>query len=435
MHIPSVSLVFAGAFVAAVVVGTALRLWLSGRQIAAVKTNANRVPEAFVNRVPLADHQKAADYTVATVRFGRRSLVVDIVITLALTVGGAIGAIDLLWQRTGWGQPWRGALVILTVVCLTGLIDLPFSIWRTFKLEARFGFNRTTAKLFIMDLAKSALLGLLLGGPIVLGALTLMDHAGRLWWLWAWAGWLALMLLMTWGWPAFIAPLFNKFSPLTDSQLRARIESLLERCGFAARGVFVVDGSRRSSHGNAYFTGMGRHKRIVFFDTLLERLTHPEVEAVLAHELGHFKLKHVRKRLLVGIAGSFAGLALLGWLAAQPAFYSAFGVQTPSSHAALLIFMFVTPAFTFFATPLSSLWSRRHEFEADAFAAQYASAADLANALVKLYRDNATTLTPDGLYSAFYYSHPPATERIARLRRNEVEVNGRSDPLDRPIRV
>jgi STE24 endopeptidase len=262
-----------------------------------------------------------------------------------------------------------------------------------------------------------------------------MDHAGRLWWLWAWAGWLALMLLMTWGWPAFIAPLFNKFSPLTDSQLRARIESLLERCGFAARGVFVVDGSRRSSHGNAYFTGMGRHKRIVFFDTLLERLTHPEVEAVLAHELGHFKLKHVRKRLLVGIAGSFAGLALLGWLAAQPAFYSAFGVQTPSSHAALLIFMFVTPAFTFFATPLSSLWSRRHEFEADAFAAQYASAADLANALVKLYRDNATTLTPDGLYSAFYYSHPPATERIARLRRNEVEVNGRSDPLDRPIRV
>jgi len=210
---------------------------------------------------------------------------------------------------------------------------------------------------------------------------------------------------------------------------------LLQRCGFTSQGVFVVDGSRRSSHGNAYFTGLGRHKRIVFFDTLLERLTHPEIEAVLAHELGHFKLKHVRKRLLPTLVASFGALALLGWLATQPAFFSAFGVQVPSSHAALLLFMFVTPAFTFFATPLGSLWSRRHEFEADAFAARHANAADLANALVKLYRDNATTLTPDGLYSAFYYSHPPATERIARLRSNEVEIDGRSDPLDRPIRV
>jgi STE24 endopeptidase len=243
------------------------------------------------------------------------------------------------------------------------------------------------------------------------------------------------MLLLTWAWPAFIAPWFNKFTPLEDAQLRNRIEALLERCGFKSEGVFVVDGSRRSAHGNAYFTGMGRHKRIVFFDTLLARLTHSEVEAVLAHELGHFKLKHIRKRLLVTMAGSLGALALLGWLTAQTPFYAAFGVQVPSSHAALLLFMFVTPAFGFFATPLGSLWSRRHEFEADAFAGRYASADDLATALVKLYRDNANTLTPDRLYSAFYYSHPPATERIEQLRRNEVEINRLPDPLDGPVRV
>ena len=391
------------------------------------------MPPAFAESIPLPDHQKAADYTVATVTLGRRSVILDAFVTLALTIGGGIGWIDLLGQRSGWANPWRGALVVLIVVCVTAVIDLPFSIWRTFGIEARFGFNRMTMGLFIADLAKSCLLGLLLGGPVVLGVLTLMDRAGGLWWLWAWAGWLALMLLMSWAWPAFIAQLFNKFAPLEDPVLRARIEALLQRCGFTSEGVFVVDGSRRSSHGNAYFTGLGRNKRIVFYDTLLSRLTHPEVEAVLAHELGHFKLKHVRKRLLVTVAASFGALALLGWLAAQPGFYAAFGVQVPSSHGALLLFMFVAPAFAFLATPLGSLWSRRHEFEADAFAARHAGAADLANALVKLYRDNATTLTPDGLYSAFYYSHPPATERIARLRRNEVQIDGRSDPLDRPI--
>jgi STE24 endopeptidase len=435
MNTPSLSLVFAGAFIAAAVVGTALRLWLAGRQIAAVGAHRSQVPEAFASRIPLADHQKAADYTVASVTLGRWTLIVDVIVTLLLTVGGAIGAIDQLWQHTGWPALWRGAAVIGSVVFLTAAIDLPFSIWRTFRLEARFGFNRTTPRLFVADLAKSCLLALLLGGPIVLGALTLMEHAGRFWWLWAWAGWLALMLLMTWAWPAVIAPLFNKFSPLQDAELNTRIQSLLQRCGFTSRGVFVVDGSRRSSHGNAYFTGLGRNKRIVFFDTLLERLTHPEVEAVLAHELGHFKLRHVRKRLLVGVAASFVALALLGWLAAEPAFYSAFGVRTPSAHAALLLFMFVTPAFTFFGTPLGSLWSRRHEFEADAFASRQANAEELATALVKLYRDNATTLTPDPLYSRVYYSHPPATERIAQLRRNEVEINRLSDPLDGPVRA
>jgi STE24 endopeptidase len=427
--------VFAGAFVVALLVGTGLRLWLTSRQLAAVSSHRNRVPDAFADRISLADHQKAADYTIATVRFGRKSVVVDALVTLALTVGGVIGAIDLLWQHNTGSTLWSGALVILSVVILTGLIDLPFSLWRTFRIEARFGFNRITPALFVADLAKSCLLGLLIGGPVVLAALALMDRAGPYWWLYAWVGWMALMLLMTWAWPAFIAPWFNKFTPLQDEELKARIEALLQRCGFESEGVFVVDGSRRSAHGNAYFTGLGRHKRIVFFDTLLARLSHSEVEAVLAHELGHFKLKHVRKRLLVTMAGSLGALALLGWLTAQAPFYTAFGVQIPSSHAALLLFMFVMPAFGFFATPLGSLWSRRHEFEADAFAAQHASASDLATALVKLYRDNATTLTPDSLYSAFYYSHPPATERIAQLRRNEIEINRLPNSLDGPVRV
>jgi STE24 endopeptidase len=402
--------------VAAFLVSTALRLWLSGRQVRAVTDHRGRVPLPFAERVPLTDHQKAADYTVATVRFGRLALIIDVIVTLALTVGGGISLIDTLWERSGWAQPWRGAMVVLSVVCAAAAADLPLNAWRTFKLEARFGFNRTTPKVFLTDLAKSCLIALLIGGPVVIAVLWLMDRAGNLWWLWAWCGWLGLMLLMTWAWPAFIAPLFNKFSPLEDSALKTRIDSLLERCGFRSEGVFVVDGSRRSAHGNAYFTGLGHHKRIVFFDTLLARLTHSEVEAVLAHELGHFRLKHVRKGLLLAVVTSLAALALLGWLTTQQWFYEAFGVTVPSSHVALLLFMFVSPAFTFFGTPLRALWSRRHEFEADAFAARHASAHELATALVKLYRDNATTLTPDPLYSAFYYSHPPASERIARLQ-------------------
>ncbi len=425
----------AGAFVAILVAGTGVRLWLTSRQLAAVRAHRNQVPAGFAEWVSLAEHQKAADYTIASVRFGRKSVVIDALVTLALTVGGVIGVIDLLWQHSVGNRLWSGALVILSVVILTGLIDLPFSLWRTFRIEARFGFNRMTPALFVADLAKSCLLGLLIGGPVVLAALLLMDRAGPHWWLYAWVGWMALLLSMTWAWPAFIAPWFNKFTPLQDEELKARIEALLRRCGFESEGVFVVDGSRRSAHGNAYFTGLGRHKRIVFFDTLLARLSHSEVEAVLAHELGHFKLKHIRKRLWVTMAGSLGALALLGWLAAQTPFYTAFGVQIPSAHAALLLFMLVSPAFGFFATPLGSLWSRRHEFEADAFAAQHASAGDLATALVKLYRDNATTLTPDPLYSAFYYSHPPASERIAQLRRNEVKVDRLPNSLDRPIRV
>jgi STE24 endopeptidase len=403
-------------FILAVIGGTALQLWLSGRQVTAVASHRARVPEPFGAQISSSDHAKAADYTIATVRFLRIETVFDAAVLLILTVGGGLDAIDTLWRRTGWSQPWLGTAVILTLLCITGALGLPFAIWRTFTLEARFGFNRLTPRLFVVDRLKSLLLAAVIGIPAVLVVLSLMKRAGPTWWLWAWGLWLALMLLMSWAWPVLIAPLFNTFTPLSDAALRERIESLLERCGFASKGVFVVDGSRRSAHGNAYFTGIGRNKRIVFFDTLLERLDPPEVEAVLAHELGHFSLKHVRKRLLVSIALSFCGLALLGWLAGLPTFYTALGVSTPSTHAALLLFLLAVPPFALFLTPLTSIWSRRHEFEADAFAARTADARELVSALVKLYRDNASTLTPDPVYSAFYYSHPPALTRITRLQ-------------------
>jgi STE24 endopeptidase len=403
-------------FVLAVLGGAALDLWLSQRQVAAVALHRGQVPAPFADSVSAAEHGKAADYTIAKVRFGRIGTVVDAALTLALTVGGGIAAVDALWRHTALAQPWLGAAVIATVALVIQLVNLPFSVWRTFGLEARFGFNRTTPALFLADLGKSLALAVLLGGPLLIATLLLMERAGVWWWVWAWGLWLAVMFLMAWAWPAFIAPLFNRFSPLQDQALRTRIEALLERCGFASKGVFVVDNSRRSSHGNAYFTGIGRHKRIVFFDTLLERLGHREVEAVLAHELGHFRLRHVRKRLAVSIVMAFAGLAVLGWLARQDLFYTALGVPQPSNHAALLLFVLAVPAFTFFVTPLASLWSRRHEFEADAFATRYASGAELATALVKLHRDNASTLTPDPVYAAFYYSHPPPLVRITRLR-------------------
>jgi STE24 endopeptidase len=305
---------------------------------------------------------------------------------------------------------------VLSLLLLTSAINLPLTLYRTFGIEARFGFNRTTVGVFIADLLKGLLVGLALGAPLIFVILLLMQRAGSFWWLYAWFVWVGFTVFVTWAWPTFIAPLFNKFSPLSDEALRQRTEALLERCGFSSKGVFVMDGSRRSVHGNAYFTGVGRNKRIVFFDTLIERLQAEEIEAVLAHELGHFKLHHVRSRLILSLAMGLGGLALLGGLAAWPQFYSALGVQQPSAHAALLLFMIALPAFTFFLTPIGAWWSRKHEFEADEFAAKYANARELADALVKLYRDNATTLTPDSLHSAFYDSHPPALIRIARLR-------------------
>lgn len=404
------------AFILAVLAGAVVELWLAQRQVANVARHRGEVPGPFAASISAADHGKAADYTIAKLAFGRIGTIVDAALLLALTVGGGIAVLDALWRRTGWSEPWLGLAVIATVVLVVQLVNLPFSIWRTFGLEARFGFNRTTPALFVADLGKSLALAVLLGAPLLIATLLLMERAGRWWWIWAWVLWLAVMLLMAWAWPVFIAPLFNRFSPLEDPALKARIEALLTRCGFASRGVFVVDNSRRSSHGNAYFTGIGRHKRIVFFDTLLERLAHPEVEAVLAHELGHFRLRHVRKRLLLSMGVTLVGLAALGWLAQQPGFYAALGVPQPSTHAALLLFVLAVPAFTFFITPLASLWSRRHEFEADAFATRYANAGELATALVKLHRDNASTLTPDPMYAAFYYSHPPPLTRITRLR-------------------
>jgi STE24 endopeptidase len=403
-------------FVLAVTLGAALELWLLQRQRATVARHRNAVPAPFAASISAAQHAKAADYTIAKIYAGRIGTVVDALVILGLTLGGGIAALDGGWRHTHLTQPWLGLAVIASVALLMQLISLPLSLWRTFGIEARFGFNRTTPALYLADLAKSTALAVLLGGPLVLTTLWLMQRAGQWWWLWAFGLWLGVMLLMAWAWPAFIAPLFNRFAPLGDETLKARIEALLTRCGFASKGVFVVDNSRRSSHGNAYFTGIGRNKRIVFFDTLLERLQAPEVEAVLAHELGHFRLKHVRQRLLLSMATTFAGLALLGWLAARPDFYRALGVPDPSTHAALLLFVLVVPAFMFFLTPLGALWSRRHEFEADAFATRYASAAELATALVKLHRDNASTLTPDPVYAAFYYSHPPPLSRILRLR-------------------
>lgn len=403
-------------FILAVLGGFALELWLAQRQMATVARHRGVVPAPFAASVSAADHARAADYTVAKVRLGRIGSGLDAALVLALTVGGGLAALDALWRRSHLAEPWLGLAVIASAALLIRLVGLPLSLWRTFRLEARFGFNRTTPALYLTDLAKSLALAVVLGGPLLLATLWLMERAGRWWWLAAWLLWLAVMVVMAWAWPAFIAPLFNRFSPLADQVLKQRIESLLGRCGFASRGVFVIDSSRRSSHGNAYFTGIGRHKRIVFFDTLLETLGHGEVEAVLAHELGHFRLKHVRQRLLVSVAAAFAGLAVLGWLAAQSGFYRAFGMPTPSPHAALLLFVLAVPAFTFFITPLASLWSRRHEFEADAFATRHASAAELAAALVKLHRDNASTLTPDPVYAAFYYSHPPPLVRITRLR-------------------
>jgi len=405
-------------FIAALGAETLVRLWLATRQIDAVRRHRERVPELFSGQIDPDDQRRAADYTMARVRLGRWATVFEASIKLLLTVGGGLALCDALARHANWREPWQGTLVVLGVLLLLQLLGLPFALWRTFRIEAHFGFNRISPGLFALDLAKRLLLGLALGAPLILATLALMQKAGSRWWLWAWLVWLGATLGLTWAAPRFIAPLFNRFSPVSDAALRQRVEALLARCGFAARGgVFVMDGSRRSAHGNAYFTGLGRNKRIVFFDTLLARIDLDEIEAVLAHELGHFRLHHVRQRLGASALVAFAGLALLGWLARQPGFYSALGAPAASPAMALLLFALTVPVFAFFATPLESWWSRRQERAADDFAVEYADARTLAGALVKLYRDNATTLTPDPLHSAFYDSHPPAPERIARLRR------------------
>ncbi|HEX7373958.1 MAG TPA: M48 family metallopeptidase [Steroidobacteraceae bacterium] len=392
-----------------------VQAWLAYRQMRHVTAHRGAVPAGFAEVIALGEHVKAADYTVARERLGLLEMAYDAAVLLWLTFGGGIALVGHWAQTAGLPELWTGVLHVLGVFALLSLLGLPFSAYRTFRLEQRFGFNRTTPGVFVADLVKGWLLGAVLGGTILAVVLWVMASTGRYWWLVAWVVWLAFSLLVTWAWPRLIAPLFNKFTALEDGSLRARIDALLIRCGFKASGVYVMDGSRRSAHGNAYFTGLGREKRIVFFDTLLSTLTPVQIESVLAHELGHFKLKHVPKRLLGGAAMSLAGFALLGWLARQDWFYTGLGIDTPGNSAALLLFVLVVPAFAWMLAPLLAAWSRKHEFEADAFAAAHSSGPELAHALVSMYKDNASTLTPDPLHSAFYDSHPPPALRIARL--------------------
>ncbi len=407
---------FSWAFLSVLLGEALIRLWLGSRQIAAVQASRDVVPAEFRAQLSIVDHRRAADYTLARVQLSRWSTLLDVLLRWALTLGKGVALFQAAVGHLGWREPWAGCVLIVGVFAVSSLLSLPLTIWRIFRLEARFGFNRISPSLFVLDGIKRVALGLLLGFPLLWATLSLMQRAGRGWWLWAWLGWLVTSLTLSWAAPRFIAPLFNRFTAVTDGALKQRIEALVQKCGFAADGgVFIMDASRRSAHGNAYFTGIGRNKRIVFFDTLLSRIEIPEVEAVLAHELGHYRLHHVRQRLVSSLVGSFLGLAFLGWLAGQAPFYAAFGVPATAA-TALLLFFLTMPPFAFFATPLEAWWSRRQEFAADAFAATHASAADLASALTKLYRDNATTLAPDPVYSGFYDSHPSAAARIRRLR-------------------
>jgi len=408
---------FSALFLIALAVATAVRLWLSWRQIRHVAGHRHAVPAEFATAITLDQHHKAADYTVARTRLAVVDTVLGALLVLGFTLGGGLEFIANRWGQVLPTDGFAHAIaLIVTVALVAGLIDLPFSLYRTFVIEARFGFNHMTLGLFLADLAKQVVLAAVLGLPLLLIVLWLMDAMGSLWWFWTWVVWVAFNLLLLVLYPTIIAPLFNKFSPLDDISLKERIDGLLARCGFRSQGVFVMDGSKRSSHGNAYFTGFGAGKRIVFFDTLIRRLAPAEIEAVLAHELGHFKLRHILKRIVWLFGASLAFLALLGWFIQQPWFFTALGVQTPTTAMALILFFLVLPAFTFLFSPLGSLYSRRHEFEADAYAARQANAEDLVRALVKLYQDNASTLTPDPVHSAFYDSHPPASIRIARLQ-------------------
>lgn len=407
---------FTVIFLLTLAAGTLLRWWLARRQLKSVAEHRDRVPEDFSESISLETHQHAADYTRVRTRMGMFELGVTALLLLVWTIGGGIDLLNGAWMASGLSPVLAGTGLLLSAFLIMGLLEMPFDAYRTFVIEERFGFNRTSLRLFLTDAVKQAVLLVAIGAPIVALVLWLMAHAGELWWLYVWIVWMAFSLVLTWAYPAVIAPLFNKFVPLDDGALKARIESLLERNGFASQGIFVVDGSKRSGHGNAYFTGLGNNKRIVFFDTLLRQLDAEEIEAVLAHEVGHFKRKHIAKRIGLMAIVSLAGLMLLGWLVGAPWFYTGLGVTQPSLAVALLLFLLVVPTFTVFVQPLMSWLSRRHEFEADDFAAGQADASKLVEALVKLYKENANTLTPDPLYSAFHDSHPPAPVRIAHLR-------------------
>ena len=405
---------FSFVFILALCATVALRCWLAARQLKHVAAHREAVPAQFAGRITLGSHQKAADYSMIRTRLGFLSLAIEVAVLLAFTLGGGLQLLHDWWATRLDGLAY-GVALIFSVMAISSLVDLPLSLYTQFVVEEKFGFNRMTLKLFFADLAKQTLLGALIGTPLLLAVLWLMAQAGSLWWLYTWVFWCVFNLLILLIYPTWIAPLFNKFTPLADNELKARIENLLTRCGFASSGLFVMDGSKRSNHGNAYFTGLGKSKRIVFFDTLLSRLQGGEIEAVLAHELGHFKHRHVMKRIVLMFSLSLGFLAVLGQLMTADWFYRGLGVSTQNTALALILFFLVVPVFTFLLTPLSSLLSRRHEFEADRYAAEHASASELTNALVKLYEDNAATLTPDPLHSLFYDSHPPAALRIAHL--------------------
>src|SRR5450830_1082013 len=415
------SLTFSVLFVGFLLLTLVVRFWLSSRHIRHVLAHRSAVPAEFAEKIPLAAHQKAADYTVARTKFGMLTLVVNSAVLVGFTLLGGLQLLSslLLQAFGGPGMLYQLGLIVAFAL-ISGLIDLPFDYYRQFVLEAHFGFNKMTRGLFFADTLKNALIGAAIGLPLLWVILVLMDKSGTLWWFYAWLVWSGFQLLMLVLYPTVIAPLFNKFTPLDDDSLRARIEGLMQRVGFASKGLFVMDGSKRSAHGNAYFSGFGAAKRIVFFDTLISRLAPEEIEAVLAHELGHFKLKHIVKRMVVIFAVSLAFLGLLGYLKEQVWFYTGLGVDpmllAKNNAMALILFMLSLPVFTFLFSPLTSISSRKHEFEADAFAAKHTNAQDLVAALVKLYEDNASTLTPDPLHSAFYDSHPPATVRISKLQ-------------------
>lgn len=407
--------VFTAVFLIALASAYAIEFWLLRRQLAHVDRHREAVPDAFRDRITLEAHRKAADYTLAKGKVAGWSHLLGAAVLLIFTLGGGIDRLAMLWNRTDLSPIVSGTGLILSTLLLMQLIELPIGVYQTFSVEQRFGFNRTNVRQYLIDLGLHLLLSLALGIPLLAILLWVMDSLGSTWWLWAWAILMGFSILMSWAFPTFIAPLFNKFTPLADQTLKQRIEALLGRCGFHSKGIFVMDGSRRSGHGNAYFTGIGNNKRIVFFDTLLDTLDHDEVEAVLAHELGHFKRKHVLKMLVASSAVTFGGFAILGWLINQTWFYSGLGVSVPSPAAALLLFLLISPVFTVFLQPILAYFQRRHEFEADDYAAGQTRPSFLISALVKLYRDNASTLTPDPLYSAFHYSHPPAAIRIAHL--------------------
>jgi STE24 endopeptidase len=410
---------FTAVFLAALILTLGTRVWLATRHIRHILAHRDRVPANFSSQITLEAHQKAADYTCAKTRIGYLSMFLEAAVLLLLTLGGGLTALADFWSSRLSDPIMHGTALILSTVMLMGAVGIPVSYYRAFVIEEQFGFNKMTPGMFFVDLAKQSFLAVLLGAPLLLGVLWLMEEMGSNWWFYAWVAWMAFNILVLAIFPTWIAPIFNKFTPLADPSLKARVEQLMRKCGFKSSGLFVMDGSRRSNHGNAYFTGFGKTKRIVFFDTLLSRLDIPEIEAVLAHELGHFKRHHVIKRIALSFSMSLVFLWGLGYLMQQNWFYEGLGVSVssiPSPGMALLLFFIVMPAFTFLFQPLGSLLSRRHEFEADEYAARNASATDLTRALVKLYQDNAATLTPDPLHSAFYDSHPPAGIRIARLQ-------------------